>query len=117
MQKIPFTFRGFKVTYQPNGTNHLIVIVPNDVAASIIYPQLSISAGVSINYNEASGYFDLFVTMNDSEGFFELNFPVSDETKTLATFINRNLVTNIWIGYYRKESLIPYGAAIELKYH
>lgn len=116
MQKLNFKFNAFNMTYQPNNTNNLILIVADDVAASIIYPTLAISTNISLSCTMKNGYFDLCINLNDSKQFFELNLPLNDETKSLSACIDRSVVTELWIGFLVDKKLIPYGTALALSH-
>jgi hypothetical protein len=123
MKKIDYRFAGFKVTYQSNNINHLILITQNDVAASIHYPVLSISTDVSISYSKDNNYFDLLITLNDYDSYYELNFSIGmdpnidEQINILAQAIDKNLVTELWVAYPKDNLIVPYGAAMALSYH
>ena len=115
MKKTEFTFRGFKIEYQPNGKYGLIILVPNDMAASIIYPIISESTNFQVKYNIVNNYyFDLLIVLNDSQRFYELNFDINDDTKRLASIIDQSLLANLWIGYYAASDRKIWGTAIQV---
>jgi hypothetical protein len=78
MEKLNFTFKGFRLTNQNNNTHHLILVVANDISASVIYPEIATSTNLSISYIKQNEYIDLYINLNDSKRFFELNFDAND---------------------------------------
>ena len=62
--KLDFTFKGFHITKQSNDTFHLILLVANDMAATLLYPALSMSTNISVSYLISNRYFDLFRKFN-----------------------------------------------------
>ena len=123
MKKIDYKFAAFKVTYQSNNTNHLILIAQNELAASIHYPVLAMSIDISISYSKDKDYFDLLITLNDYDSYYELNLGVGtdtnvdEQTNILAQAIDKQLVKELWVGYPKDNSIVLYGTAMALSYH
>jgi len=116
MKKLDYAFKGFTLTYQPNNTNHLILIVANDMAASIVYPSLTISTNISLKYSMNKEYLDLFVYINDADQFLELNYHVDERTIALAYAIDNSLITDLWVAYYQGDKMLSFGTAIQLSH-
>ncbi|MDN3551482.1 hypothetical protein [Mucilaginibacter aquaedulcis] len=114
MTKIDFSFTGFKITNQPNGTHYLILFVSNDSAASIIYPILAIDATINVTYKEVNHYFDLFITLSHSDVFLEINVNIDENTKALARAIDNKLLTELLISYPSKGENHIWETSIQL---
>lgn len=114
MNKINFTFKGFQITDQQNGTYHLILVVSNDMAASIIYPIISTSLKVGLRHYLSNEHFDLFINLYDLDSYYEINPNVTSATEFLAKAIDNKLIPELWIGYGNIEKPSIYGTAISL---
>lgn len=106
----------WEITYQPDGTSHLFLKAINDMNASIAYSILANSTSVSLTYklDNQNDYFNFRILLNNKEQFIEFNYSLNRKQKELASIIDKNLLTNLWVGYPHSESLQTYGMAIQV---
>ena len=118
MEKIQFNLREIKLSHQHNGTKTASIIGVNDKNASVLNNYLSTSKNIRLRYtiDNTNGYFDLFVDFNDMGKFVNLTLNINGEMKELAHYIDKQLVSYLWTGYYQDNVLIPIGSPYPVFY-
>lgn len=112
METLHFTFKGIRVTNQENNTHHLILIVKDDIQASIVYSAISASNTVSLSYAVNNNFFDLNIVLTNTNQIINLTLRPDEVTQMLPYQIDNSLITYLWVCYELEHLLHAYNSMI-----
>ncbi len=111
MNKLQSNFQGYRLTNQEKG-HDLVIMVSNDMRASIVHESLSKSDKVVLEYTLSDEYFDLIIKMPLTDEYYELNYHRDEVSVNTAYAIDNSLIGAIWIGYPLSDSPTIFGQPI-----
>ena len=115
MEEIKANVQSIRMTRQPDGSRHVVLVATNELQADILRHTLGDSISVRYSYDGSDITWYLIFELPRIQKMFRVPINANEATLKWMDWLDERSITAVRVAYYDgKLSIIPFGAPILL---